>query len=861
MAATPSPAPVPGPPAQDKRLEEPFRKLPRKYWNRKGNVSMKKSIAALCTFVFLLLGSTVWAAQPYLVTGSIAPVYESPGKGKLAPQGGWESLEYDENILAVAVYGNRIPAAPAKGNGKWLELFGYDGTSLGFAEKKLFTPFPEYTPFEPRAFWVASEGLIPTLFPGERPLKEYGDFSLPLGVVLLAEGKVEKIGETWLLCRFESDLSGGDAGGTGSRYAWIPASKAIDLAGYIPYTTKVQEEWLPKALQGAERAGLLQKGFFIDPKPLIPEWLIQDDLVDLYSSQDWRTPRFIAADLPLHAFHLYFDRMLQKVESDALMTRTAQLLIEMNNAADDMGQVPAGEKAKAALALVEDYLSLAGHLLTNGREKVSGRAGEIAKDIESADIVRSPFTEQLQDYTLFTPRGHYTLSPVFEGYFRATYLLGTPFPLETDQGAAATLIFCKILEQPKVQQAYRSLVDPIGYLVGSSNVNSWDNLHEVAQQYDLSAIDDETTMKKLKADLDARAMASTIQKLEGKKFALLPRRVTFDAFIFDTLTTPRTGTLQKPRDLPDPADVMAVLGSRAAIEETKGYVEFEKYSENRESLAGQWPDYKKGPRGKNVYTTWLSLYGDYFGKTDSKQFFANTPEWEYKKLLTAEASMAELKHDTILYAEQSGAEMGGGMDWTTAAPYSLPVARGYVEPAPVLYRGLADCAMKVSDFLAPLFPDEQEHYRQTLGIFAEVMKQLADIAVRQGEDRLTVHDFAAISTFGLPSVLPEDIYEANGEEAQQMLKMALIADVATDPGANVLFTGIGTPRRMSVYVNDKSGGARVATGYVFSYYTFARSISEGRMNDDQWKKIVYDEGRQDELEQLRPQWYRKHLEP
>ena len=60
---------------------------------------MKKSIAALCTFVFLLLGSTVWAAQPYLVTGSIAPVYESPGKGKLAPQGGWESLEYDENIV------------------------------------------------------------------------------------------------------------------------------------------------------------------------------------------------------------------------------------------------------------------------------------------------------------------------------------------------------------------------------------------------------------------------------------------------------------------------------------------------------------------------------------------------------------------------------------------------------------------------------------------------------------------------------------------------------------------------------------------------------------------------------------------
>ena len=42
--------------------------------------------------------------------------------------------------------------------------------------------------------------------------------------------------------------------------------------------------------------------------------------------------------------------------------------------------------------------------------------------------------------------------------------------------------------------------------------------------------------------------------------------------------------------------------------------------------------------------------------------------------------MAELKHDTILYAEQSGAEMGDpGDDWE-AGPFAQPFARGYVEP-------------------------------------------------------------------------------------------------------------------------------------------------------------------------------------
>ena len=56
--------------------------------------------------------------------------------------------------------------------------------------------------------------------------------------------------------------------------------------------------------------------------------------------------------------------------------------------------------------------------------------------------------------------------------------------------------------------------------------------------------------------------------------------------------------------------------------------------------------------------------------------------------------MTELKHDTILYAEQSGAEMGDpGDDWE-AGPFSQPFARGYVEPEPKLYRALAESARK-----------------------------------------------------------------------------------------------------------------------------------------------------------------------
>ncbi|HCL79194.1 MAG TPA: hypothetical protein DIC53_04415 [Synergistaceae bacterium] len=823
---------------------------------------MRKRIVLLCAMILLFTCPSAWAAQEYLVTGHVVPIYESPKAGTLAPKDGWKTVpEEDENVLTTVVYGNRLECSDAKGAAKWLEVFA-EGGSLGFAEKRFFTPFPKHDAFdEPRSFWVSSDGVIPSLFPGERPLTEHDPFALPLGVTILVEGSAEKDGKSWLLCRFEGDLAQGGSDGFGGRYAWIRASDAVDLAKYEPDTSKVQEEWLPKTLSDTKRTALLAKGFSIDPTPLIPEWIVQDDMVDRYNTMTWQTPKFITADLPLHAFHLYFDRMLQKVEEEVLLPRTAELLTAMRLGLTSLREEMTGPSGKEAATLVEDYLDVAMFLLTNGGTELSDRGAGIATNIQEGGIARSPFTGAEQDYSLFAPRGHYTLNDDFKSYFRTTYLLGTPFPLDKPHGAAATLLLCRLLDLSDVQSAWRSLVDPVLYLVGSSNVNSWDDLNEVAKRYDLATLEDSAAMDRLMADLDKVAKESAIQRLPGKKFAVMPRRITFDAFIFDNLTSPAIGTPDKERKLPAPEDVMAILGSKSAGLETERYKETPGYEEKAGELVKQWPDYEKSTKGQNVYTSWLSLYDDYFEGSASKQFFAGTPQWDYKKLLTASGSMAELKHDTILYAEQSGAELGGpGGDWTPA-PYALPFGRGYVEPEPKLFAGLAACARKIVTFLEPMFSDEYEHYRYNLTAFAAIMDRLSDMAGRAVSDTMIYDDFAELATFFLPSVLPEGIGEANAPETQHQIKMALVADVATDPGVGALHTAIGTPREISVYVNDRGGGARVATGYVFSYYSFVRPLSEGRMNDDQWKEIVYDEKRQDELEELRPAWYRQHLEP
>jgi hypothetical protein len=65
--------------------------------------------------------------------------------------------------------------------------------------------------------------------------------------------------------------------------------------------------------------------------------------------------------------------------------------------------------------------------------------------------------------------------------------------------------------------------------------------------------------------------------------------------------------------------------------------------------------------------------------------------WTRKDLNTALGSYTELKHDTILYAKQVMAEMGGGMEENPP--------KGYVEPNPEVYARLHALAQMTYDGL------------------------------------------------------------------------------------------------------------------------------------------------------------------
>jgi Protein of unknown function (DUF3160) len=735
----------------------------------------------------------------------------------------------------------------------------------GFLDSKKLWLEPPISPVETPSYMALKDATAIHVVPDPGSPTVLG---LVQGEVVEAVGKLSFQGGQWIKAHFNGDET--------PRYGFIQSN---DLLALTPATTNqsvVAAAEIPRqiryskvSLAEADRQKLSQNGFYVENVPPL-KYIYVDDMADSYHDGSDGRQYFITSDLFLHAYHLIFDRMLQDVEENKLSPSVAALAADLAKATEnEIKTLPATTPADVRDALVYDlfYFSVAAKLLNpsftvpdavrKDAEAVVSRIQKAGEEVPSA--ASSEFGDE--DFTQYKVRGHYEKNDTLQRYFRGMMWFGRQnFLLSDRKLTLAAILIPGLLEKAQGTRTFESLDHSLGYVIGAQDKYTLAGYRseskkvfgtEMPSANQLAVKLDENLQaftRAVESDLPPPQIVSVqtgvgkkqserLQMVRGLKF--LGQRFTLDAYFLNQMTSPSVGSDDNRRNLPSTLDVMMLLGSKAATEAQEHIQQRQKwlnYESQTKKLEGVAQEHLV--KRLTFYDEWLNALNSLFLPSASKQLFALGKPWQYKNLNAGAASWTELKHDTILYSEQSAAEMGEG-DEFEVPPFSPPPPRGYIEPNPVFFQRLGQSIdqmlgrLKNSGFITDEYLDKFTTFRE-LASKAETISQKEVSGAS-----ITAEDFQWIESleeqFGRPLLLPRGVDQIEPTE----LQMALIADVATDAvEGRVLEVATGTPQRIIVVAKDAYGGTRLTVGYVYSWYEFP---SNKRWADSEWKKIIYAE--------------------
>ncbi len=280
---------------------------------------------------------------------------------------------------------------------------------------------------------------------------------------------------------------------------------------------------------------------------------------------------------------------------------------------------------------------------------------------------------------------------------------------------------------------------------------------------------------------------------------------------------------------------MSILGSNRAYTQSDvvyGETSNPQYIQAITDLRTEFSNLSESDWAQNLYWNWLyTLMPLLYQKGEGFPFFTQTLAWADKELMTALASWAQLRHDTILYAKQSSSPCG--------IPPGPP--RSYVEPNPHLYGRLLSLVRFTQEGLQGfnLLSDE---YTKKLQLFDTLLQFMLDISIKELENRpLSQKEYEDIFCFGkVMQHLVSHAKDPNQPWDVSADDMAIVADVHTDSNSDqCLEEGVGYPLEVFVVVNE-GGFVRLTRGAIFSYYEFKQPIAR-RLTDETWRQMLVDQ--------------------
>jgi hypothetical protein len=684
------------------------------------------------------------------------------------------------------------------------------------------------------------------------------------GITVTPTMSAEETAERQRIAGALSAVDGINKAGLATRY---PAALATTLS-YDPLAASNLALIRGSALglSSAEEAVLKQNGFVISDRRRFPTFAY--GYRSIYGDH---LPLFISSDSILYAVHRSYDEMLKQLEIASLRPTLKALLMGLRAELGAGALTALGAETTRDLDL---YLAVAlGLLDAAAPAPVAGAsAGDIGTLVAKANAMQGLQRVELfgvgrdEDFSQFTPRGHYTDSEDLKTYFKAMMWLGRiDFRIiETEPDGKqvfrrrqfdGALGLASMLTGTRADQ-WALLDRTIEAFVGES-----DNMRPtefpallqrlgVANAVGTIGLTDETIATAIVAgNFGAQRIASHIM-LKGvdngtfplsRTFLLLGQRYVLDSHVFSNVVYDRAGGGQVMRMMPDPLDVaFAALGNNQAAALLGAELDRYAYAPDLAKMRVLADDHGESFWSANLYNTWLAALralSPSGAAASAPLEIAGTEAWGRRVLNTQLASWAELRHDTILYVKQS---------YTGGIVCEFPDA--LVEPSPELWGRLQNYALKGGQVVASLAIQDAglaqraaDHFTRLANVTG-MLKEMAEFQVA-GTPFTPAHMAFVNETV----VIQEICGGATASGWYPKLFFAnpttfepTIADVHTQPFdeggspvGKVLHVGTGYARLMIVTANTCTG-PRAYAGLASSYFEEITTDFK-RLDDPTWE--------------------------
>ncbi|MBE5823873.1 MAG: DUF3160 domain-containing protein [Butyrivibrio sp.] len=595
------------------------------------------------------------------------------------------------------------------------------------------------------------------------------------------------------------------------------------------------------------RNALADKGFAVRPDGY-------HEFFDVYELNRYNMfPNFVTVDSLMHTYHLYFSYLLKSIEKESLADQlklvSAEMLARSTAQYESLKGTDFEEAALRNVAFFYVGAKLQDSSAESGIDDSSFAEvtdTEYNKIMEASAIEPCLLTGLNEDYTQYKPRGYYEGDEALEAYFRAMMWYGRiSFALESEEMVKSAVLMSCALSQDDAD--YNSLYDVTSFFAGVSDdftygemVQVLDGAYGKVPDAEEVAGDEAAFGKVVEALKKAQPpKINGIPVMENEEnvipsFRFMGQRFTIDAAIMQNLIyrAVEENPEGERRYLPDALDTAAALGSEEAFKilDEQGDTKFKNYTDNLAVMQETFDNSDMELWGASLYAGWLYTLRPLFEKRgEGYPWYMQNDEWNKKKLETFAGSYAELKHDTILYAKQVAAEMGGGDD-------EMPDDRGYVDPEPVIYSRFIDLAGKTSKGLeaAGMLSSAE---KDDLALLSDIAMRLLEISEKElKNEALSDDDYEFIRGYG--GNLEHFWAEVNAADGLDLVHSyqapcPVIADIATDPNGTVLEVGSGKADTVFV-VFPIDGELHVGSGSVYSFYQFTVPIDE-RMTDEEFR--------------------------